>query len=103
MFAKKRSKIVYGKLGKEMLEVHVYALVTAIVVSFLEEFCHALYKCVTNARSRQPFFIDLYFSQLIVLFGGDSVFLDTPTFVRRHFQQFLIKESQPLTMANPCH
>jgi len=71
---KKKSKIVYGKLGKEMLEVHVYALVVAIVVSFLEKSCHALYKCVTNARSRQPFFIDLYFSQLIVLFGGGTVF-----------------------------
>jgi hypothetical protein len=57
MFAKKGSKIVYCKLGKEMLEVHVYALVAAIVVSFLEEFCHALYNCVTNARSRQPFFV----------------------------------------------
>ncbi len=37
MFVKKRSKIVYGKLGKEMLEVQVYALVVAIDVSFLDK------------------------------------------------------------------
>ncbi len=90
MFAKKGSKIVYDKLGKEMLEVHVYALVVAIVVSFLEEYCHALHKCVTNAKSIQLFFhrpllliIDCSF------WWWNGVFLDMPT-----LNNFKIKESQ---------